>query len=517
MYYRLNSYYALLKSLPGGTKNILHWHLMIGGEEVFFPEKENELKKVPVIGRFGTLKVCWNLLRMIFFHGPIYKNLCQKISKQNKKYLLEIESTNGLADQARLLFLALNSFQGFGLTVINDYLIMIALKLIKNFLSQRGFAEEYLGQIITTKGNLESVRPLEKIRELCALLQKKENILKIYQENLDKDQDQTEEFYPKLFKILKDQGDEDIAIKIKEYLDLYGERSFDELKIECPTFKQSPALFLDLLKWNMGLKGHQKLKGDTHKTFPFHHLGFIERRVLKIYQSFALRTIAMREETRLLRGQSFNLVRTGLSCLYKEYKKQTYFDKSIQHEDFYHLSMESLRDFGQNKITFQDCLSLIKKEKEFFMTCQKIDHYPEQCSFTAEEKKQTLFDDYKKCQDEGDGAFLSSKENFLQGVGASEGTVVGRPLILDHPKEALKFGDLSSYILVTKNTDPAWVFIMGQCKGLISEKGGLLGHTSIIGREFGLPTVIGVSDAKERLKNIEMIEINGKTGEIKFL
>ena len=45
--------------------------------------------------------------------------------------------------------------------------------------------------------------------------------------------------------------------------------------------------------------------------------------------------------------------------------------------------------------------------------------------------------------------------------------------------------------------------------GLVSEKGSLLSHTAIIGRELSLPTVVGVKNATRILKNgmkVKMIE-----------
>ena len=109
---------------------------------------------------------------------------------------------------------------------------------------------------------------------------------------------------------------------------------------------------------------------------------------------------------------------------------------------------------------------------------------------------------------------LSHTEGTLVGRCASGGVVEGIPLVVDTPADAFNRKDLSDCILVTKHTDPAWVYIMARCKGLISEKGSLLSHTAIIGREMGLPTVVGVKNATKILVNIERITLNGDTGEV---
>ena len=55
--------------------------------------------------------------------------------------------------------------------------------------------------------------------------------------------------------------------------------------------------------------------------------------------------------------------------------------------------------------------------------------------------------------------------------------------------------DITGEILVAPMTDPGWVFLMVAAGGLIVERGSILSHTAIIGRELGIPTVVGVQNA----------------------
>ncbi len=55
---------------------------------------------------------------------------------------------------------------------------------------------------------------------------------------------------------------------------------------------------------------------------------------------------------------------------------------------------------------------------------------------------------------------------------------------------------------------------MVSAAGLVVEKGSLLSHTAIIGRELGVPTVVGVEGATELIRNGQVIQVNGQTGEI---
>ena len=99
----------------------------------------------------------------------------------------------------------------------------------------------------------------------------------------------------------------------------------------------------------------------------------------------------------------------------------------------------------------------------------------------------------------------------LRGTGCAGGRIRARARIVLDPQEA---GEVHGRILVAEMTDPGWVFLMTRASGLIVEKGSLLSHTAIIGRELGIPTIVGVSGATERLEEDDLLEIDGETGSI---
>ena len=78
-------------------------------------------------------------------------------------------------------------------------------------------------------------------------------------------------------------------------------------------------------------------------------------------------------------------------------------------------------------------------------------------------------------------------------------------------------GDVKDKILVTKMTDPGWVFLLATAKGIISEKGSLLSHTAIISRELKIPSIVGVNDLLKIVKNQDIIRMNATTGKIEII
>jgi pyruvate,water dikinase len=72
-------------------------------------------------------------------------------------------------------------------------------------------------------------------------------------------------------------------------------------------------------------------------------------------------------------------------------------------------------------------------------------------------------------------------------------------------------------ILVTRTTDPGWIFLMAAASGLVAERGSPLSHTAIIGRELGIPTVVGVEGATRRIPDGALIVVDGGTGVVRVL
>jgi pyruvate,water dikinase len=67
-------------------------------------------------------------------------------------------------------------------------------------------------------------------------------------------------------------------------------------------------------------------------------------------------------------------------------------------------------------------------------------------------------------------------------------------------------------ILVCQMTNPAWVVLFTKIGGLVTDAGGVASHPAVVAREFGLPAVVGTSDATSRIRTGDTIRVNGSTG-----
>ncbi|MCU1367700.1 MAG: Phosphoenolpyruvate synthase [Ilumatobacteraceae bacterium] len=102
----------------------------------------------------------------------------------------------------------------------------------------------------------------------------------------------------------------------------------------------------------------------------------------------------------------------------------------------------------------------------------------------------------------------------LAGLAVSGGTVEGRArVILDIADADLEPGD----ILVTTYTDPSWTPLFVAIAGLVTEVGGMMTHGAVIAREYGLPAVVSVERATERIRDGQRIRVHGTDGYVTLL
>ena len=53
--------------------------------------------------------------------------------------------------------------------------------------------------------------------------------------------------------------------------------------------------------------------------------------------------------------------------------------------------------------------------------------------------------------------------------------------------------------------------------GLVTDAGGVLAHPAVVAREFGIPAVVGTTNATLRIKTGDRLRVNGSTGVVEIL
>jgi phosphohistidine swiveling domain-containing protein len=105
-------------------------------------------------------------------------------------------------------------------------------------------------------------------------------------------------------------------------------------------------------------------------------------------------------------------------------------------------------------------------------------------------------------------------ENALPGTPASSGVAEGiARVVLDPAQEILEQGE----ILVAPHTDPGWTPLFVHAAALVTEVGGLMTHGSVIAREYGIPAVVSVTGATQRIRTGQRIRVDGTRGFVELL
>ncbi|MBN1583003.1 MAG: hypothetical protein JXA89_20005 [Anaerolineae bacterium] len=108
----------------------------------------------------------------------------------------------------------------------------------------------------------------------------------------------------------------------------------------------------------------------------------------------------------------------------------------------------------------------------------------------------------------------AAQEGELAGVSISPGVVQGKVKVLHRADEKPL---LSGEILVTRATDPGWTPLFIHAGGIILEIGGALQHGAVVAREYGIPCVSGLDGATDRLKDGQLVEVDGTNGIVRIV
>ena len=103
----------------------------------------------------------------------------------------------------------------------------------------------------------------------------------------------------------------------------------------------------------------------------------------------------------------------------------------------------------------------------------------------------------------------------VTGLAASPGVVEGTARYVTSLAQfdEVQEGD----ILVCRMTNPAWVVLFTKIRGLVTEAGGTVSHPAVVAREFGIPAVVGTTNAGDRIATGDRIRVNGTTGVVELL
>jgi pyruvate,water dikinase len=98
----------------------------------------------------------------------------------------------------------------------------------------------------------------------------------------------------------------------------------------------------------------------------------------------------------------------------------------------------------------------------------------------------------------------------LKGVAGSPGVYTGTARVVRSLNEATDLED--GEVMVCEMTLPPWVPVFSVAGAIVADVGGVLSHTAIVAREFGVPAVVGTEVGTTAIKTGQTITVDGTKG-----
>lgn len=490
VYYRLDHWYRIMAEVYSSNQAMDAWEEAVG-------LSASERRQVPYRLQ-SKLKTIWSGLWQILNLKRGNQRFFRAFDQNNKKLedllgpaVLTQRSWGDFEGGIRALF------RPWYQTLVNDFIAFQAVGWLRRLIRR------WLPDAPSTLANdlLCDESPTTSEQALLHTLELKEMILHAAALKA-----LFEQPAPDIWAALQSGAHPSFHSRLEAHLQVYGHRTLAELKLETPSFIQRPALYLELLKQQLKTKdtaadlqqrqraireaAQETLSAQLSLWHPIYHL-------LKVVRRLARYSVSSRENMRFCRTRGYGTVKMIFSRFGRQMVDSNVIDEA---EDIFYLDLEVVRDYWQGGKT-EGLQQLVKQRKAAYEIWAK-EQLPGRIICTTERLPQLVFP----------GQLPKSKETALSGVPVSGGVVTALALVLHDPDPST---EVNGRILVTPMTDPGWVFLMIQATGLVSEQGSLLSHTAIVGRELGIPVVVGVKGATRHIKTGERITLDGQSGELK--
>lgn len=512
IYYNLVNWYRLLSILPGYRSNKPFMEQMMGLKE---PLPDYAIAEIAPEESHGLKKVADSLSLIGSMTGVAFN--CLTLSKQMKDFDarfadalasvqsdLSHKSLHELATLYRALEERLLSHWDAPLT--NDFFAMIFYGLLRKMTetlaeNDSRFCGLY-NDLLCGQSGIISTEPTRMMREMAQIAASHSSLAASL---VSADLLQVVEEISKVpqFEVL-----------YNKYLDRFGDRCLEELKLESTTLHDDP---LPLLR-NVGYLANRNSITDASELDSATTIrNNAEKLIAQVLQKQPTRLASFRfvltqarnrvrdrENLRFKRTQLFGTVRRIFKAIALRFQSHNLIESV---DDIFYLEVEEVLGLIEGTSSTLSIKELIAARKVEFSTYR---NEPAPPSRIESSDIPQLFE-LKAAVKHRATSTKSDAATVLRGLGCCAGTITAPVRVVLDPRTATP---LEGEILVADRTDPGWIVVFGQALGMIVEHGSLLSHTAIVARELGIPAAVSVAGAVTTLKTGDWVCLDGSTGEV---
>jgi pyruvate,water dikinase len=506
IYYNLISWYRLLALLPGFAVNRGFMEQMMGVKEGLPPEV---LARFTPAGRWARVRDALALARSGVGLWWNHITLPRQIARFHARLEAALRPCDPPLDALRPDELAAH-FRAlerqlllrWDAPLVNDFFAMIFYGLLRRLTAAWcGDADGTLqNDLLCAEGGMISAEPAKRVREMAALVAGDAAAIAILCGGTPSALAAWLEATP------------GFRAPHEAYLEKFGDRCLEELKLESLTLHDEPLTLLRSI-------------GQFARRFGAAGLaagGQAEGRVRAVAEARAKQSLAGRPLRRLVFARVLRHARARV-------------------RDRENLRFERTRLFGRVRRIFVELGKhlhaagrLAEPRDIFFLTVEEALGFIEGTTVTADlgrlaELRRSEFARFRERPAPADrfathgavhlgNAFRAEQPpvaptgDALRGTGCCPGIVRARARVITEPREAvIEPGE----ILVAPRTDPGWIMLFPAAAGLLVEHGSLLSHSAIVAREMGIPAIVSIGGVTAWVRTGEWLEMDGSTGVVR--
>jgi pyruvate,water dikinase len=520
VYYNLLNWYRVLAMLPGFTVNRRFMEQMMGVKEGLPDELTREFQPATTADR---LKDSFHLA--VTIGGLVWNHftLQRRINKFYARLNAALRPPTPPLDQMRpdelvahYQDLERRLLTRWDAPLVNDFFAMIFYGVLRKLVGKWcGDTDGTLqNNLLCGEGGIISAEPARRVKELAELAAKHPELVEKMTgaplEEILGELDRVPEF----------------AAGYRAYLDKFGDRCLDELKLESATLHDDPTSLLrsvghlaqrlqNKAEASSSEIGASKAAGDSGIEMQLRRQA--EARAAEALRGHPLRRLVFnwvlrqtrervrnRENLRFERTRLFGRVRRIFVALGREFHAR---DLLAAPADVFYLELEEVLGFCDGTTTTAKLKELVALRRAEFARYAEMPPPADRFETRGPVQHGNLYQ-------RATGVTNAATDGDLKGIGCCPGVVRGRVRVVTDPRNAvLKPGE----ILVAERTDPGWIMLFASAAGLLVERGSLLSHSAIVSREMGIPSIVAIAGITRQLRDGDEVEMNGSTGVVKKL
>lgn len=506
IYYSLTSFYHLHSLNPLFPIFRGYWEKMMGFKSSYQTKPEGiieQIKDMTLFAAKATKALAIMVYRYAFHQKGIQKFYIwwEELFSPLRGKTFENEDMLKTVDLFHKVWREVSNH--WGITLTNDTFLPMAYGITEGLFKKWNLDNDtsMLSDLLCGDEKITSVDIILSSVRLAELVNKDEKLRTMFSTHDDKT----------IWKMIENLSlQKEFCKAVIKHLHIYGDRGLQELKMEQPNMRHAPWELIKMIRGyaNSGVTAknlqdkEKKVRADAEIRFK-EKLKFrpVRKFILDKLLNIVRRLIRNRENSRYNRSELFGFTKNVFRGIGKQFAAQGILNSP---EDIIHLSMDEIFGFIDGTGVTENLQALADIRSREFEENKKVET-PVQLTTLGPVRNNNLELIER----------VSDATGVLKGLGSSTGRIKGIARIVVDPTSPPE--NTEDMILIARETDPGWLFLMLASKGLVVERGSMLSHTAITGRKFGIPTIVSLPDATTIIPDGAEIEIDGASGVVNIL